>query len=324
MSQTYAPALAQTPDLSRRLTDAQFAHRLQHLENVSAEVLGALLCHAGRAVRRAAAHSLAQQADSEALAAAQQALQSCAPAARVALARRLADFDWEDAQPLWASALADSDAQVRTAAIHALFEVDAPEALDLLAQHYDSVRSPRLRAAILEHWAERGGVAHLERVQSALDDPAPQVCYSAATALLDLLAEAALSTLTEALLRRTGAARAAILRGIFNATNYLGIQIGESAQCDAVLAALEVALRDDDPEVRRTAIWLAASIAQPRAAALLEAAYRAEAEPEVQAYMLYVAVSLNASGAQALLAEALDSPEPLVRDQAVALAQRKP
>lgn len=324
MSQSHAPALAQAPDLTRRLTDAQFAHRLHHLENLSAEVLGALLCHAGRAVRRVAAQSLAQQADSEALAAAQQALQSCAPAARVALARRLADFDWEDAQPLWASALADSDAQVRTAAIHALFEVDAPEALDLLAQHYDSVCSPRLRAAILEHWAERGGVAHLERVQSALDDPAPQVCYSAATALLDLLAEAALPTLTEALLRRTGAARAAILRGIFNATNYLGIQIGESAACDALLAALEVALRDDNPEVRRTAIWLAASIAQPRAAALLEAAYRAEAEPEVQAYMLYVAVSLDASGARALLAEALDSPEPLVRDQAVALAQRKP
>lgn len=323
MSQSYAPALAQTPDLARHLTDAQFAHRLHHLENISADVLRAVLCYGQRAVRSTAAQSLAQQADSESLAATHEVLRSCAPAARTAAARQLAAFDWEDSQPLWSLALADSDEQVRTAAIHALIEVDAPEALDLLAEQYPAVRSPRLRAAILEHWAERGGVTHLDLVRAALDDPAPQVCYSAATAMLDLLAETALSTLAEAILRREGAARAALLRGVFNATNYLGIQIAESDACDAVLDALEIALRDSDSEVRRTATWLAAWIAHPRAVSLLEAAYRAEPEPEVQAYMLYVAVNLNVSSAQTLLQEALESAEPTVRDQAVFLAQRR-
>ncbi|MCS6872415.1 MAG: HEAT repeat domain-containing protein [Anaerolineae bacterium] len=323
MSQSYAPALAQTPDRARRLTDAQFAHRLHHLENVSAEALHAALCYGQRAVRQSAAESLAQQADSEALAALHKALTSCTPAARTAAARQLAAFDWDDAQPLWSTALCDSDPQVRMAAIHALFEVDAPEALDLLAEQYSSVRSPRLRAAILEHWAERGGVIHLDLVRAALDDPSPHVCYAAATAMLDLLAETALAPLAEAVQRRRGEARAAILRGIFNATNYLGIQIAESADCDAVLDALEIALRDSEPEVRRAAVWLAAWIAHPRAASLLEAAYRAESDPEVQAHMLYVTVNLNAPSAPALLAHALDSAEPILRDQAVFLAQRK-
>ncbi len=323
MSQSYAPALAQAPDPARRLTDAQFAHRLHQLEDLSAEVLRAALCYGQRMTRRTAAESLAQQADAEALAAAEEALNSCAPAARTALARQLAAFDWDDAQPLWSAALADPDPQVRTAALHALFEVDAPEALDRLAEAYDWVRSPRLRAAILEHWAERGGVIHLDRVRAALDDPSPHVCYYAATALLDLLAEAALAPLAAAVLRREGSAREALLRGVFNATNYLGIQVAESADCDAMLEALAVALRDPEADVRRTAIWLAAWIAHPRAAALLEEAFRTETQPEVQAYMLYVAVNLNAPSAQVLLSEALHSTEPTLRDQAVFLAQRK-
>ncbi|PJF37252.1 MAG: hypothetical protein CUN49_01200 [Candidatus Thermofonsia Clade 1 bacterium] len=323
MSQTYAPILAQSPDRARRLSDAQFAQRLQHLENISVDVLRAALCYGQRAVRRAAAESLGQRADAEALAALQTALQSCTPAARTAAARQLSAFDWEEAQPLWAQALADSDPQVRTAALHALFERDEPEALDKLAEQFSQVRSPRLRAAILEHWAERGAVIHIDLVRAALDDPSPLVCHAAATTLLDLLAESALAPLAEAAQRRQGAARAAILRGIFNATNYLGIQIGESVDCDAILNVVELALRDSEPDVRRTAIWLAAWIRHPRAEALVEAAYRAERDPEVQAYILYVAISLNAPCAHALLAEALQSAEPTVREQAIVLSQRK-
>jgi HEAT repeat protein len=322
MSQSYAPLLAQPPDRARQLSDAQFAQRLHHLENVSAEVLRAALCHGQRAVRRSAAESLAQCADSEAIAALGDVLSSCTPAARTAAARQLSTLDWDDAQALWSAALADSDAQVRTAAIHALFEVDAPEALDLMAEQFNAVRSPRLRAAILEHWAERGGVAHLDLVRAALDDPSPQVCHAAATAMLDLLAESALVPLAQAAQRRQGAAKAAILRGIFNATNYLGIQIAESDDYDTILDALAAALHDSEPEVRRTATWLAVWIRHPRAEALFEAAYRAERDPEVQAYMLYVAVNLSATCAAALLAEALESSEPLLRDQARFLAQR--
>jgi len=140
--------------------------------------------------------------------------------------------------------------------------------------------------------------------------------------MLDLLAESALVPLAQAAQRRQGAAKAAILRGIFNATNYLGIQIAESANYDAILDALADALHDSEPDVRRTATWLAVWIRHPRAEALFEAAYRAERDPEVQAYMLYVAVNLSAPCAATLLAEALESNEPLLRDQARFLAQR--
>lgn len=322
MSQDYAPFLAEAPNRARQLSDAQFAHRLHHLENISADVLRAALCHAQRAVRRSAAESLAQRADAEAIAALSDVLRSCSPAARTAAARQLAAFDWDDVQALWSAALADSDAHVRTAAIHALFEVDAPEALDRLAEQFSAVRSPRLRAAILEHWAERGGVVYLDHVRAALDDPSPQVCHAATTTMLDLLAESALLPLVQAAQRREGAARAAIWRGIFNATNYLGIQIAESADYEAILAALERALRDPEPEVRRTVAWLAIGIRHPRAESLFEAAYRAERDPDVQAYMLYIAVNLSAPCAATLLAEALTSAEPILRDQALFLAQR--
>ena len=161
---------------------------------------------------------------------------------------------------------------------------------------------PVVRVDALEALGVNGTLsagAVVRRVITA--DADADVQYAAALSLVELLAAGCLPEFRALIDATRGTRRAAILRAFFHATNYLHIDLAASAGIEGLLDALETALADELPAARMAAVWPLAWLPLPRAADLLAAAYRAEADPDVRAHMRRVTASLM-SPAAALLA----------------------
>jgi HEAT repeat protein len=339
----------------RRLSLRGLATMLNALppEAVSLEAVAAALRSPAFFVRYNAAVVLARRGDRDARVVMQEALTEGEAPTRATVARQLYAFSWFAAEPLIRGALADSDPRVREGAVYALCDMGDLNAYQLLAealQHEtDTVRSaaawglrecedpaavpvlaavlkakdPDVRVQALETLGVNGSPEAVPLTAASLHDPDPDVQYAATLSLLELVGESALPDLADLIRQSGGASREAILRGLFHATNYLGIEIGDDAVGSAVLDALEVAMQDDLPDVRMAAAWPLAWIRAEHAPALLRAAYEREQDSEVRAHIMRVAVSLMSVVGDDLFRDALHSTDSLVRQVAQEIEQAR-
>ncbi len=340
---------------ARRLSLRGLATLLHALppEQISLEVAEAALRNEDFYVRYHAAQMLSKRADRDARLIMSAVLADGEVPSRASVARHLGAFSWFSAEPLLRQALADPDLCVREGAIYALCDMRDLQAFRLLAETLDSApdllraaaayglrdcqdsaavpalaaalraTDPDVRAATLEALGANGSADAVPLVRGALNDPEPDVQYAAALTLLELIGENGLAELAAAIRAAQGAACAALLRGLFHATNYLGIEIADDDASDAILDAIEESLHDSAPEVRRAAVWLAAWMRHPRAEALLEAAYYGETEPEVKAHALHVAVNLMVEQSEAFLSDGLTSDLIEVREVATHIVNNR-
>ncbi|GAB4553940.1 MAG: hypothetical protein OHK0023_23530 [Anaerolineae bacterium] len=337
---------------TRRLSLRGLASMLHALppDQISLEVAEAALRSDVFFVRYNAAVMLSKRADRDARIVMENVLKTAEAPSRASAARHLGGFSWYTAEPLLRIALADSDSRVREGAIYALCDMHELEGYRLMAEalanETDFVRSaaawglrecqdaaavpalaqvlkaedPEVRAHGLESLGANGTYEAVPLAKQALYDPASEVQYAATLTLLELIGENGLSVLIEVLPSQTDPSKAAILRGLFHASNYLGIDIASDEACPAVLEALEAAITSEAPELREAAVWVAAWMRLERAEAIWQQAYRQERNLTLKAQMLRIVVSLMANGAEELLAAEQTSEEIPVREMAVFIA----
>jgi len=110
--------------------------------------------------------------------------------------------------------------------------------------------------------------------------------------------------------------RRAILRGLFHATNYMGIDSAGSPAAGRLIDALETALHDPLPAARRAATMQLAWMRHPRAEAALLRGFHGEPDSTTRAQMLANIVNLMSPLARPLLEESLCSADIIVRQTA--------
>jgi HEAT repeat protein len=315
-------------------------------EAISLEAAAAALRSPAFFVRYNAAVMLAKRGDRDARMVMQEALAEGEVPTRATVARQLYAFSWFAAKPLIRRALADSDSRVREGAVYALCDMGDLNAYQLLTealQHEtDTVRSaaawglrecedpaavpvlaavlkakdPDVRVHALEVLGVNGSPEAVPLTAANLHDSDPDVQYAATLSLLELIGENALPDLADLIRQSGGASREAILRGLFHATNYLGMEIRDDETGNAVLDMLEIATHDELPGARMAAAWPLAWIRVERAPALLKAAYEREQDSEVKAHYMRVAVSLMSAVGDDLFQDALHSTDVQVREVA--------
>lgn len=273
------------------------------------------------------------------------------PPQRASVANHLYRFSWYVAEPLLRQALSDPELPVREAAVYALCRLRGPNAyrllLDTLSSGNEALilaaawglnRQPDpeslpVLAAIMQANITEASVKTLETlgavrepqalplVIQAAGDPDLEIKYAAVLSWVELAEAGSFPAIAALIHHSQGAARLAVLRGLFHATNYTFINIAESPAADELLAAFKAAQCDRDPAVRRATAMLLAWMPHPRAAAMLEAAYRQEANLETKIEILAVAVQLMSAAAQSILENARSHPEPDLRRAAQGLAR---
>jgi hypothetical protein len=110
--------------------------------------------------------------------------------------------------------------------------------------------------------------------------------------------------------------RQQVLRGFFHATNYLKIDVGQTRAADLMIDALETALLDDLADVRMAVTWPLAWMRHERTPIVLKRAYMLESDADVKAHMVRVAAGLSSAASDEILADALNSKTPRVREMA--------
>jgi HEAT repeat protein len=153
-------------------------------------------------------------------------------------------------------------------------------------------------------------------VRAMLQDPDPDVKYAATLSLIELAGDNCFQEISGMIGRTKGETLRQILRGFFHATNYLKIEIATAKAGDLLIDALETALFDDAPAVRKAAIWPLAWTKHERIAGILRRAYFQEADVEVKTHILRVVLSLNEEVGLPLLDDALASNQPELRNVA--------
>ncbi|HVO41109.1 MAG TPA: HEAT repeat domain-containing protein [Aggregatilineales bacterium] len=294
-------------------------------------------------VRYSAAQKLSQRADREARMLMQDILFNGSAVSRASVARHLYAFSWFSAEPLLRHALKDADPRVRSAAMYALCDLREGEAFKLMAEalkhEVDSVRQaaawglknvqdaaalpvleavllandPDVRVSALEAIGTMELPQSMPMLRGALNDPDPNVKYAATLSLIELAGEACLQELSGMIGRTSGVTLQQILRGFFHATNYLKIDVAATKAADLMIDALETALFDTLPETRIAAIWPLAWMRHPRMPGILRSAYFREADSEVKAEIVRVAVSLESGAGDELLDDAFQSADPVVK-----------
>jgi HEAT repeat protein len=322
---------------------------------VDLEVVEAALYHQDFYVRLGAATLLGKRRDRDARLVMARALQDGDVPTRASVARQLGRFTWFASEPLLRKSLSDPDTRVREAALYALADQrdlnayqlmaeslnGAPEMLRAAAayalrQTEDPAAVPALAIALealdpdtrvlaLESLGYNATPQAVPIVRAALADHNADVCYAAALSFLELAGETALPELAAQIsdLNQASPVREAHLRGLFHASNYLGIKLADSAAIESILNALESALSDPAAKTRMAVYWLLAGIRLPRASKLLANAYAAETDPTAKAHCLRVALSLMTPVGDAMLEDALASPEPYLAFVAKHLAQQQ-
>ncbi|HET7377309.1 MAG TPA: HEAT repeat domain-containing protein, partial [Anaerolineae bacterium] len=270
--------------------------------------------------------------------------------ARASAARQLHGFSWYVAGPIAQQALKDADSRVREGAVYALCDMRDINAYQLLVEtlqnETDNVRAaaawglrdcqdaaavpvlesvlkaidPDVRVKGLEALGANQTSLAVPIVRHSLDDVDHDVQYAATLSWLELMAEACLLDLALEIERSSGLKRAAILRGLFHATNYLQMDIVKSSTADRVISAIESALLDPLPQTRLAAIWPLAWIRHPRAPAILQQAYDREQNSDVKAPLVQIAYNLMSPAGKSILETALQSSDDHVRETARAIA----
>jgi molecular chaperone DnaK (HSP70)/HEAT repeat protein len=297
-------------------------------------------------VRYQAAELLSKRGDRDARRVIEDFLINDTPPQRSAAARHLFRFSWYAAEPLLRRALGDSDVRVRESAVYALCELANPGAYQVLlsalpgddealksaaawglSRHSDpaslpvleiclTARDPEVRSQTLEIMAASLNPAAIPPVLDALDDSDLDVRYAATLSWIELTGEDSFAGLAERIETSQGEIRQVYVNALFHATNYLGIQIATSTAADQVIAALETALQDPHPKVRLSTFMPLAWMQDDRAIQVFLAAYQREEVSDVKTRMLYMAASLIPSVGKEMLQEALDDPDPALRQTA--------
>lgn len=308
----------------RRLSLRRFATMLNMLppEAVSLDALAVAVHNDDFFVRFNAAKMLGRRADRDSRIIIQDVLVDGDVPARASVARHLYGFSWFAAEPLVQQALKDSDFRVREAAVYALCDLRELNAYNLLAtvlkDEEDDVRGaaawglrdcqdpaavpvleivlkakdPDVRVKALEALGANDTPEAMPVVREAMNDPEPEVKYAATLSLLELAGERWLQELSGIIGRTSGVTLQQVLRGFFHATNYLKIEVGKSKTADMMIDALETALLDDLPAVRKAVIWPLAWMRHPRTPMLLRKTYNLEQDPEVKAEIVRIVPSL--------------------------------
>ncbi len=342
------PRLSQTTGGGKRLSLRGLANLLSSLDpsQISLEAAEAALHSTTFFVRYNAAQMLAKRADREARLTLQKVLETGDAPTRATAVRHLYPFSWFSVEATLTAALQDEDSRVREGAVYALCDMRQTAAFHLLAtalqQESDSVRlaaawglrecadpeavpvlaavlkanDPAVRVQALEALGANGTSEAAAVTRTAFTDPDPEVQYAAVLTILELRGELSLGEVADLIAERRGEARAAVMRGLFHATNYLGIDLAHDEATDAVIDALEDALHENSPAVRIAAVWPLAWLRLPRTNALLSRAYAEEPDEAAKATMLKILVSLMVDGAEPLLEAALHSDQVLVREMA--------
>jgi hypothetical protein len=320
---------------------------------VSLDAARAMLNHSDFYVRFGAAEMLSRRGDRDARLIMQDVLMNGDPPARASVARHLSGFTWFAAEPLLRQALADPDPRVQEAAIHALCGIgdlntypllveilsatsnddlrlaaawalrdkDDPAAVPVLAAVLEA-RDPDVRVKGLETLAANESPEAVQVARNALNDPDSDVRYAATLTLLELLGESWLTELAGIIGRTHGEIRLSVLRGMFHATNYLRLNLDQTAEIDLLIDALETAILDDLAETRLAAVWPLSWIQHPRSPAILRRAYFLESDSHVKGQMIRISVSLASEIGDDLLADGLKSPSPEIRSVAEEMRER--
>lgn len=294
-------------------------------------------------VRYNAAKKLGQRADRDARLIMQKVLTDGETPSRASIARHLYGFSWFSAEPLIKQALADTDSRVREAAIYALCDMRDLKAYELMTQVLENEESNvqeaatyglrechdpeavpvlatvlrskdiEVRIKALEALGANDTPQAIPFVRNAINDSEPDVKYAATLSLLELAGESWLQELSGVIGRTDGVTREQILRAFFHATNYLKIDVGQSKAADTMIDALEVALFDELPAVRRAAVWPVAWMKHERTGGILRRAYNLEEDSDVKAHIVRISVDLMADVGKSILEDALKSKDETVR-----------
>jgi HEAT repeat protein len=316
-------------------------------EAISLEAAAAMLRSSEFYVRYNAGKMLARRGDRDARRLLQEALNDAPAPSRASAARHLYGFSWFAAEPLIRQALADSDHRVREAAVYALCDMQDLDAYQLAAEalqtEVDEVRmaaawalrsrqnpaavpvleaallaqDPLVRVQALEALGANNTPEATPVVRRSIDaDLDPEVKYAATLSLIELEGESCLAELADIIRRTDGVVCQHILRGLFQATNYLHIDLGECAAIDTLVDALEKALRDPAPLTRAAAVWPLAWMQHDRAPGILVDAYRREPDADVRYEILRITTALMSPAGAPILADARDSADERLRSAA--------
>lgn len=302
---------------------------------ISLPAMAAALHHENFGVRYNAAHALSRRNDRDARLIMQKALQSGNPRTRASIARHLAGFSWYSAKPLIRTALQDDDPRVREGAVYAMCDFIEGEAYTQLAaflsnEPNDDVRlaaavalrdrqdpmavpvlaavlgalDPDVRIQGLRALGANHSRAAIEVVAQAMQqDPSLDAVYEATLSLVELAEERALPLILETMHATNGERRAALIRGLFHASNYMVINLATCVEIEALLDALWVSVAD--PLAREDAVWPLAWIQHERAQDLLWQAYATSTDSASKAHVMRVAWALMSPTWQLILADAL-------------------
>jgi HEAT repeat protein len=343
-------SLSHTKRGQRRLSLRGLATALNALppEAVSLPVIAEALRSDAFYVRYSAAKMLARRGDRDARMIIHEALTNGSAPTRASATRHLYGFSWFSAEPLLRQALGDSDQRVRAAAISALSDLRELNAFRLMVEALrdetdDNVRmaaaiglrdcqdveavpvlesalgaeDPAVRVKTLEALGANGTPQAIPATRSALDDLDSEVVYAATLSLVELAGETCLDELS-AIIGQPGDVmkRREVMRGLFNATCYLKLDVGTGKAADDLLEALESALHDESPEIRIGATWPLGWMQHTRADAILRTAYHGESDSEVKEHILRIAISFARDVDEAMQQDALNSPDVRVRETA--------
>jgi molecular chaperone DnaK (HSP70)/HEAT repeat protein len=316
------------------------------VEAITLDAAAEALKHQDFYVRHNAATLLRKRGDREARLLMQEALTNGETRTRASVARQLHGFSWFAADPLLKQALQDPDLRVREAAIYALCDRQDPPAYQLMVESLqdedDFVRAaatfglrecldptavpvleaamlakdPEVRVKALDALSVNATPQAIPVIRQALTDPDPYVQYTAVMSLLELLQTSCLPELAALIKQTYDRSREHILRGFFQATNHLNLDVVCDAAVEQVFDALEIALQDDLPTARMAVMWPLAWLDHERARTLLTQAYQQEKDDEVKAHIIHVAVNLLSPLGKEFLEDGLRSESEGIREMA--------
>lgn len=350
-----APALSRPPKGGFRLSLAGLGSILTNLnpQQASPDVLGMAMRSEDSLARFNAADLLARRGDREARLIFEEILGGGLPHQRASAARHLFRFSWFAAEPLFRRALADEDPRVAESAVFALCKMRQPEAyrlvMDVLQTGSDALRmsavwglqshpdagavpvlalalkaaNHEIRALALEVLGATDAPAAIPLVRAALDHPDLETKYAATLSWIELARQECFTELAGILDTVSGQERRWILRGLFHATNYLGLELGSDAGSLALLEALGRAATDPLPAARLAAALPLTWCRQPRAGELLRSIFINDPDSITRAHILTNAVHLMSPLGPELITLALNGDDVLVKQTAEFLSQSK-
>ncbi len=312
---------------------------------VSDDVLAAALRSSESLVRFGAAEMLCKRGDREARLMIEDLLAHGTVPQRASAVQHVYRFSWFTASELFRRALADEDVRVREAAIFGLCKMRVAEAyrmvLDVLRGPgaSDALRKaaiwgafsrpdagavpmlaeiiaggePEIREQALEVLGATGSAHAISIARRAVDDADLTTKYAATFSWIELAGDACFAELAGVIEATQGEARDAILRGFFQASNTIGLDISSAVDVDKLVTACAVAFADPLPQTRISAALPLAWIRHPQAETALREGFARETEANVRAHLVRIAVNLSSPLAGELLAAALKDADVLVR-----------